>query len=112
MSFDMDLESVLKATVLEALLGKLASLLLRRLVPSTSKLNLENILIAEKATCAQNKHPNLDAIGAFSRIILQEPETVATAVKMILFKMQSNVEWEAFQAIIVSSNENLPIDKK
>ncbi|XP_065203556.1 ADP-ribosylation factor-binding protein GGA3 [Planococcus citri] len=75
MSFDMDLESVLKATVLEALL--------------------------EKATCAQNKHPNLDAIGAFSRIIIQEPETVATAVKMILFKMQSSVEWEAFQAIIL-----------
>lgn len=44
----------------------------------------------------------MPAINAFTKIITDEPETAATAVRLITFKMQSPNEWEALQTLDVS----------
>ncbi|XKL63847.1 hypothetical protein PGB90_006211 [Kerria lacca] len=69
----MDFESVLKSTILEALI--------------------------EKVTNIQNKGTNNAAVDAFIKIINSEPESAITAVRLITCKVQSPNEWEALQAL-------------
>lgn len=69
---------------------------------SISKLLL--CLYVERATCSQNQCPDTAAIDAFCGLINKEPESAQMATRFITAKVHSLQEWEALQALNVSTN--------